>query len=90
MPGVELAERTATEPAVGRFDVGDGTTGLLVSVEAKGAAKSTVVVEHLKLADTDEREARGGVLARRTGDAQGGDRARGLRRDRWVGDAPRT
>jgi hypothetical protein len=38
--------------------VGDGTSRLLVTVDAKGPAKSTVVVEHSRLADADEREAR--------------------------------
>lgn len=57
LPGVELSERTVSKPKVARFDVGGGTTRLLVTVEAKGPAKSTVVVEQSRLADTAEREA---------------------------------
>ncbi|HEX6237431.1 MAG TPA: hypothetical protein VFZ68_09560 [Acidimicrobiales bacterium] len=55
---VELSERTVSKPRIARFDVGDGTTRLLVAVEAKGPEKSTVVVEQSRLADGDEREAR--------------------------------
>lgn len=58
LPDVVLTERTVSKPKVVRFDDGDGTSRLLVTVEAKGTAKSTVVVEHTKLADADEREAR--------------------------------
>jgi hypothetical protein len=58
LPDVELSERTVSKPRSARFDVGDGTSRLLVSVDAKGPAKSTVVLEHSKLADADEREAR--------------------------------
>lgn len=47
-----------SKPKTARFDVGDGTTRLLVVVEPKGPAKSTVVVEHSRLADAAEREAR--------------------------------
>ena len=58
LPGVELSERTVSKPGSARFDVGDGTTRLLVAVEARGPEKSTVVVEQSRLADADEREAR--------------------------------
>lgn len=58
LPEVELSERTVSKPKTARFDVGDGTTRLLVVVEPKGPAKSTVVVEHSRLADAAEREAR--------------------------------
>ena len=58
LPGVELSERTVTKPKSVRFDVGDGTTRLLITVEAKGPSKSTVVVEHSRLADGDERAER--------------------------------
>lgn len=57
LPDVELSERTVSKPKTARFDVGDGTSRLLVTVDAKGPAKSTVVVEHSKLADAGEREA---------------------------------
>lgn len=58
LPDLALSERTVTKPTSARFDVGDGTTRLHVTVEAKGPARSTVVVEHSRLADGDEREAR--------------------------------
>ncbi|MGH9048344.1 MAG: hypothetical protein ACRDY4_01285 [Acidimicrobiia bacterium] len=59
LPDAVLSERTVSKPKkTARFDVGDGTSRLLVTVEAKGPAKSTVVVEHSRLADADEREAR--------------------------------
>jgi uncharacterized protein YndB with AHSA1/START domain len=58
LPDIELSERTVTKPTTARFDVDDGTTRLVVFVEAKGPTKSTVVVEHSRLADNDEREAR--------------------------------
>lgn len=58
LPDVALSERTVSKPKSARFDVGGGTTRLLVMVEAKGPEKSTVVVEHSRLADDDEREAR--------------------------------
>ena len=53
-----LAERTVSKPTVARFDVNEGTSRLLVTIDAKTPAKSTVVVEQSKLADADEREAR--------------------------------
>jgi hypothetical protein len=58
LPDAVLSERTVSKPKTARFDVGDGRSRLLVTVEAKGPARSTVVVEHSKLADADEREAR--------------------------------
>jgi hypothetical protein len=58
LPEAVLSERMVSKPKAARFDVGDGTSRLLVTVEPKGPAKSTVVLEHSKLADADEREAR--------------------------------
>jgi hypothetical protein len=58
LPDLALSERTVTKPTSARFDVGDGTTRLHVTLEAKGPARSTVTVEHSRLADGDEREAR--------------------------------
>jgi hypothetical protein len=58
LPDVELSERTVSKPASARFDVGDGTSRLLVWVDAKGPGKSTVGVEHSRLADAGECEAR--------------------------------
>jgi hypothetical protein len=58
LPDTVLSERTLSKPKRARFDVGDGPSRLLVVIEAKGPAKSTVVLEHSRLADAAEREAR--------------------------------
>jgi hypothetical protein len=60
LPDVLLSERTVSKPTTARFDVDDGVTRLLVTVDAKAPAKSTVFVEQSKLADADERDARKG------------------------------
>ena len=54
LPGAELGVRTATRPKGARFDFGDGSTRVVMSVEAKGTAKSTLSLSHEKLADADE------------------------------------
>jgi hypothetical protein len=56
LPDLELSERTVTKPRAARFDVGGGTTRLLVTIEAKAPARSTVAVEHSRLAGASERE----------------------------------
>jgi hypothetical protein len=54
-----LSERTVSKPRrTARYDVGDGPTRLLVTVEDKGPAKSTLLVEESRLADAGEREVR--------------------------------
>ncbi len=54
-----LSERTVSQPkTTARYDVGDGPTRLFVTVEDKGPAKSTIVVEQWRLADAAEREDR--------------------------------
>lgn len=58
LPDVQLSERTVTKPTRARFDVGDGATRLLVTVDAKGEDRSTVTVEHSRLDGPEEREAR--------------------------------
>ena len=60
LPDVALSERSVSKPTIARFDVDDGTSRLLVTIDAKTPAKSTVVVEQSKLADADERDARKG------------------------------
>jgi hypothetical protein len=60
LPDVALSERTVSKPTIARFDVDDGTSRLLVTIDAKTPAKSTVFVEQSKLADADERDARKG------------------------------
>jgi uncharacterized protein YndB with AHSA1/START domain len=52
LPGGELRERTATKPKSARFDWGEGETRVNVTFLAKGAAKSTVALEHRRLADS--------------------------------------
>jgi hypothetical protein len=57
LPDVELSERTVSKPKTARFDVGDGTSRLLVTVDAKGPGRSTVTLEQSRLADPDWRHA---------------------------------
>jgi hypothetical protein len=54
LPDGDLRERSATRPRSARFDWGDGSTRVHVTFTAKGDAKSTVTVEHLRLADAEE------------------------------------
>ena len=56
MPDGRLRERTATRPRSARFDWADGRTRVVVDFEAKGEAKSTVSLEHARLADAAEAE----------------------------------
>ena len=54
LPDGQLSERTATRPTSIRFDWADGQTRVNVVLEAKGDAKSTVTIEHARLADAGE------------------------------------
>jgi hypothetical protein len=54
LPDGELRERTATKPKSARFDWGDGETRVIVGFESKGDSKSTVALEHERLADAEE------------------------------------
>jgi hypothetical protein len=56
LPDADLRTRTATKPKSARFDWGDGETRVNVTFVAKGEAKSTAALEHLRLADADEAE----------------------------------
>ncbi len=56
LPDGELRERTATRPKSARYDWGDGSTRVIVGFEAKGEAKSTVAIEHERLANAGEAE----------------------------------
>jgi hypothetical protein len=56
LPGAELRERTATRPRTARFDWGDGATRVIAGFTAKGAERSTVALEHERLADAAEAE----------------------------------
>jgi hypothetical protein len=50
----ELVPRTATRPKSARFDWADGLTRVNVTFLAKGQEKSTVALEHRRLADAAE------------------------------------
>ncbi len=54
LPDGELRERTATRPKSARYDWGDGSTRVIVGFDAKGEAKSTVAIEHERLANAGE------------------------------------
>ena len=56
LPDGELSERTATKPKSARFDWGDGKTRINVTFLVKEAGKSTVALEHRRLADAVEAE----------------------------------
>ena len=56
LPDGELSERTATRPTSARFDWGDGTSRVIVAFDAKGEQKSTMALQHVRLADGDEAE----------------------------------
>jgi uncharacterized protein YndB with AHSA1/START domain len=56
LPGGELRERTATPPRSARFDWGEGGTRVTVTFDGKGGSKSTVALEHSRLADAEEAE----------------------------------
>jgi hypothetical protein len=56
LPDDELRERTAKRPRSARFDWGDGATRVIVGFDPKGEAKSTVALEHARLADAEEAE----------------------------------
>ena len=53
LPGAEMRLRKATEPRTARYDWEDGSTRVVVYVEERGEAKSTVTVQHEKLPDAD-------------------------------------
>lgn len=56
LPDGKLSVRTATEPKSVRFDWDDGQTRVNVGFTAKGEAKSTVALEHARLANAEEAE----------------------------------
>lgn len=56
LPGVRMRERTATKPKSARFDWDDGSSRVNVTFLEKGEAKSTVALEHSRLADPEDRE----------------------------------
>jgi uncharacterized protein YndB with AHSA1/START domain len=56
LPDGELRERTTLPPRSARFDWGDGSSRVHISVAAKGEAKSTAVLSHERLPDAAEAE----------------------------------
>jgi hypothetical protein len=56
LPEGELRERTARKPKSARFDWAGGETRVNVTFLDKGDGRSTVVVEHARLADAREAE----------------------------------
>ena len=56
LPDGELRERTASRPKSARFDWGDGATRVIFGFDSKGDAKSTVALEHERLADAEGAE----------------------------------
>jgi hypothetical protein len=54
LPDGRLSERTATRPRSARFDWDEGRTRVNVTFLARGGSKSTVAVEHRRLADAGE------------------------------------
>lgn len=56
LPDAELRQRTALKPKSVRFDYGDGQTRVIVGFVAKGEAKSTAALQHIRLADAGEAE----------------------------------
>jgi hypothetical protein len=54
LPDARLTERTATRPKSARFDWAEGPTRVHVTFLARGEAKSTIAVEHRRLADAGE------------------------------------
>ena len=56
LPDGELRERTATKPKSARFDWGGDGSRVHVTFAAKGDGKSTVALQHARLADAREAE----------------------------------
>jgi hypothetical protein len=54
LPDGRLRERTSSKPRSARFDWNDGETRVHVTFLAKGEAKSTAALEHVRLADAQE------------------------------------
>ena len=56
LPKGDLRKRTASKPTSARFDWGDGETRVNVGFIAKGETKSTIALQHERLADAEEAE----------------------------------
>lgn len=64
LPDAQMRVRTATAPKSARFDWGDGASRVHVVFNRCDEAKSTVSVEHVRLAGAQQAETHQGVLAR--------------------------
>jgi hypothetical protein len=56
LPDGQLRERTSTKPKSARFDWADGPTRVIFGFESKDEAKSTVALQHERLADGAQAE----------------------------------
>ncbi len=56
LPDGQMRVRTATAPRSARFDWGDGSTRVYVVFDEKNASKSTLSLEHVRLADAQQAE----------------------------------
>lgn len=56
LPDGQLSERTVTKPKSARFDWGEGQTRVNITFLAKGENKSTIALEHRRMASADEAE----------------------------------
>lgn len=56
LPDGQLSERTATKPKSARFDWDEDQTRVNVTFLAKGENKSTIALEHRRMASADEAE----------------------------------
>ncbi len=54
LPDGKLSTRTATRPRSARFDAGDDRTRVNLAFLSRGDSKSTVALEHRRLADAGE------------------------------------
>jgi hypothetical protein len=54
LPDGQLSERTATRPKSARFDWGEGPTRVNVTFLARGENKSTLALEHRRMASAEE------------------------------------
>lgn len=66
LPDGELSQRTPTRPRSARFDWSDGGSRVHLTFLDRGEAKSTVALEHRRLADADQAERRKAYWRTRT------------------------
>jgi hypothetical protein len=71
LPDGDLRERTATRPKSARFDWEDGRTRVHVSFLARGDGRSTLALEHRRLADAEEADRMKAYWRRRVTELKG-------------------